>query len=299
MQRGRPRPIRRGCLWLVAVPAIAICAAIGFVAMQGRRTPGGIPGYVALGSSYAAGAGLGRLQPGSPLLCARSVGGYPPRLARRVGLPTVDMSCGGATAAHVLYGGQFFQGPQIRVVDRRTKLVTITVGGNDVGFIGDLSMLALRRATGPTAWLARRLWNGPKPDEARGYAALEATLDTLIGAIRARAPAARVVLVTYPAVLPQRGTCPQLNLSAAEAERMRPVERQLAEVTRAAARKGGAMLVDMNALSAGHDACSAAPWVHGWAALLDAPFHPTAAGAKATADAIAARLTAAGTPPPA
>ena len=284
------RRIVNGCLYPIAFMLFLIAVAIAFVAFQGRRTPGGNPEYVALGSSFAAGAGLGPLQQGSPVLCARSTGGYPQRLARGLDLPIVDMSCGGAVTANVLYGGQFFQGAQIRVIDKATRLATITVGGNDVNFVGDLSMLALRKADGLGGWLARRLWNGPRGEAARGYERLGHELAETIRAIRTRAPKAIIVVATYPAILPPQGTCPQLRLSEEEADLMRPIERRLAAVTRAAALRNGAILVDMNALGAGHNACSAKPWTRGWAPLMQAPFHPTATGAQATADAIAAAL---------
>jgi lysophospholipase L1-like esterase len=54
------------------------------------------------------------------------------------------MSCGGAVTRHLLHGGQYFQGPQIRTITRGTRLVTLTIGGNDVGYVADLSMLAAR-----------------------------------------------------------------------------------------------------------------------------------------------------------
>lgn len=280
----------KGGLFVVAALAVVAGVALAFVWYQGRQTPGGRPDYVALGSSFAAGAGLGSLQSGSPLLCARSVAGYPQQLAAELGIRIVDMSCGGATTANVLHGGQFFQGPQIRTITPQTRLVTITSGGNDVSFIGDLSMLALRRSDGILGALARAAWNGPKDMGDRDFVGFERTLLDLIGAIRARAPSARIVVATYPTLLPPTGTCAALRLSVAEADRMRVVERRLAATTRAAAKQGGAILIDMNALGAAHNACAAVPWTRGMAALTDAPFHPTLAGAKATAAAIAAAL---------
>lgn len=267
-----------------------ILLALAVLAWQGHRTPKGNPQYVALGSSFAAGAGLGKLEPGSPLLCARSVNGYPQQLARMRGLAIVDMSCGGAVTKHLLTGGQFFQGPQIRVIDARTQLVTITVGGNDIGYIGDLGLLAMRGTHGPLGWMAKTFWKGPKPLAQRDFAGLQAELTATLKAIHARAPKAVVVVAAYPAILPPAGTCPRLGLSAAEANLMRQVGDQLAATTKAAADQGGAVLVDMNALGAGHDACSADPWTRGYVNAGVAPFHPTLAGAKATAAAVSAAL---------
>lgn len=282
--------VRWGCLVPLAVLIVSVVIALAVIVVQARRTPAGEPRYVALGSSYAAGAGLGALQPAGPWLCARSVNGYPQQLARLLKLDIVDMSCGGAVTANLLDGGQFFQGAQVRVIDRRTKLVTITVGGNDVGFVGDMSMAALRTTDTIAGWFAARLTGAPKPATSRDFARLRSDLVALLREIHRRAPQAVVVLASYPTVLPPRGTCQQIRMSVAEADVLRGVERALAATTAAAARDGGAVLVDMNAIGVGHDACSADPWTHGWSAFGDAPFHPTLAGAQATARAIADAL---------
>ena len=283
--------IKRGCLGLLTMLVVITLGAVAVAYVQARRTPDGEPVYVALGSSFAAGAGLGKLQENSPLLCARSVGGYPQRLARELKLPIVDMSCGGAVTAHLLHGGQFFQGPQVRVVGKSTRLVTITVGGNDVGYVGDLSMLASRNTDSIFGRMARLFWSGPKPMEQRGFEKLQVELQQTIRNIRLRAPTAQIVVATYPTILPPAGTCERLSLSASEAQSMRKVGDRLAQVTREAARAGGAILVDMHALGAKHNACSKEPWVNGWTNGGIAPFHPTSLGAKATADAIALALS--------
>lgn len=282
------RLVKFGCLFPGL--AVLVLAAIGtlFFWIQGRQTPTGNPEYVALGSSFAAGAGLGPLQDGSPLLCARSVNSYPQKLAKQLDLPIVDMSCGGAVTKHLLKGGQFFQGPQIRVVDKRTRLVTITVGGNDLGYVGDLSMLAARNSGSAFGWAVRQFWGGPAKE--RDYALLQRELTAVIRAVRLRAPDAVIVLATYPTILPPTGTCARLGLTDAEAQMMRGVQNSFAETSAAVARKTGALLVDMNALGTEHHACSATPWTYGWTNAGKAPFHPTEAGAKATADAITQAL---------
>lgn len=282
--------MKKGCLWLLLAVVILALGAIAFFWIQGRRTPEGNPEYVALGSSFAAGAGLGDLQQGSPLLCARSINGYPPRLAKLTGLSIVDMSCGGAQTKHLLYGGQFFQGPQIRTITKATKLVTITIGGNDLGYIGDLSMQAARNSGSAFGWGVRHFWGGPRQHKAGDYIKLQSDLESLIGMIRKRAPDAAVVLATYPTILPPTGSCANIGLSNAEADRMREVADQFATASRSAAQKTGALLVDMQTLGAAHHACSAIPWTYGWANAGKAPFHPTIAGAQATAEAIALAL---------
>lgn len=280
--------LKKTCLAIVLVLVILIAGMFGVAWVQGRSTPTGKPEMVALGSSFAAGAGLGKLQAGSPLLCARTIEGYPQQLARMLRLSIVDMSCGGATTAQVLSGGQFFQGPQIRTINGETRLVTISVGGNDLGYIGDLSLLAARRSHSLFGWLVRHAWNGPA--QTRDYARLERNLVESLQAIHRRAPQASIVIATYPAILPPSGTCSRLRLNSDEAAAMRHVAIKLAATTKLAAKEGGALLVDMNRLGEAHNACSADPWTRGWTNGGIAPFHPTLVGAKATAQAIARAL---------
>lgn len=273
----------------LALLVLAIAAAALFW-VQGSRTPVGRPEYVALGSSFAAGAGLGPLQDESPLLCARSKGGYPQHLSRMLDLSIVDMTCGGAKTRHLLHGGQFFQGPQMRTIGKQTRLVTITVGGNDLGYSSDLSMLAARHTGTLFGWSVRQFWGGPAKADARDYAGLRNQLVSTIRNIRKKAPKAIVVLASYPAILPASGTCARLGLNKTEAELMREVANRFAAVSRAAAEQGGALFVDMHNLGASHHACAASPWTYGWTNADLAPFHPNNRGTRATAEAIAQAL---------
>ena len=283
------RAIRLGLRVLTGLVLLALAIALWLV-LDARRAPTSEPEYVALGSSYAAGAGLGPRQPGSPILCSRSNAGYPPRVARALGLNLVDMTCSGSVTEHVLNGGQFFQGAQIRTLSPKTRLVTITVGGNDIGFVRDLYLTAARNSNSATGWLVRRLWSGRPSADKRDFARLQRDLTSLVRAIRVRSPKATVILAAYPAVLPPNGTCLKLRLNAAEAAEMHQVERKLAAVTGAAAKDGGALFVDMNALGTEHNACSRTPWTKGWGPITQSPFHPTLKGAEATAAAITAAM---------
>jgi lysophospholipase L1-like esterase len=275
---------------MLAICALCILGAIMVFAIlvyQGRRTPQGNPEYVALGSSFAAGLGLGDRAPGSPIACQRSVNGYPQRLARDTRLSLVDMSCSGSTAAQVVQGGQFFQGPQIAAVQPTTRLVTLTTGGNDIAYIGDLVGMGYANRGGVIGGAAGLLMKAPHTSAERDIGAVATNIEQAIAGVRHRAPSAQVIVATYPAVLPERGTCAALNLTERQVATMRPVAARLADATRAAARAGGAIIVDMATIGTGHDACSADPWVNGLAPETGAAFHPTQAGAAATAREIA------------
>lgn len=282
--------LRRGWFGLLFILALALAGFVALLAWQGTRAPAGTPRYVALGSSFAAGIGLGPRVFGSPLVCQRSAAGYPALLARALRVELVDRTCSGATAAQVLRGGQVFQGPQVAAIDHRTRLVTITAGGNDVGYVGDLSFLAARNAGGFFGGAVGLLWGGPQAEDARDYAGVRRSLVAIIREAKRLAPQARIVVATYPAILPPRGTCARLSLTSRETAAMRSVGLRLAAATRAAAEEGGAIVVDLEALGAGHDACTAAPWVNGWRDPQGAAFHPNAAGARAAARLIAQEL---------
>lgn len=287
--------IARVIKWIALAVLLAVIAGGLLIYRQNRQAPQANSTFVALGSSFAAGLGLGDRIPGSPLISQRSVNGYPQQLARLLKMTSfTDMSSSGATVSHVLHGGQMGLGPQIDVLGPDTKLVTLTGGGNDVGYVGDLTMMAFGNRGGVKGWLSGLFWKGAKPAGERDFAGLERNLAALFAEIRRRSPQARIVVATYPAILPEAGTCDKLGISAAQADLMRPVAARLAEVTRAAASAAGAVVADMAANSAGNDACSAGPWVNGIAPDTGAPFHPTLAGAEATARAIARAIGGAG-----
>src|SRR5947209_18573953 len=101
--------------------------------------------YVAMGSSFAAGPGIGKPADETPDGCRRSADNYAHQLARRRGLALTDVSCGGATTASIL--GPWNGHPaQIEAVTPETRLVTVTIGGNDVGLIAGLGAGACREA---------------------------------------------------------------------------------------------------------------------------------------------------------
>jgi len=238
---------------------------------------------VALGSSFAAGIGIAARAPGSPVQCMRTTGGYPSLVAQRTGLRLVDMSCSGSTTTHVLQGGQMLLGAQLAAIGPKTKLVTITSGGNDVGYIGDL-MAASGQMGRLGAW-----WAGPpQPVEARPFATVSQNFEKTVVHIRKVAPNAKVVIVSYPEILPVSGNCPATGVNDQHAQISRDVATRLAAITNPAAAKASAADVDMETASVGHDACSSRPWTNGAIVEQGTAFHPNAAGAAAVAERVAA-----------
>ena len=173
---------------------IVLCtlAAAGSVIAQPPATLSKGAGYVALGSSFAAGPGI-ETQLGS---CGRSDKNYPHLVAAALELELTDVSCGGATTANILDTPQNGAAPQLAAVGADTALVTVTIGGNDITYSASTGRCGNAKADEQCA---------AKLDQAR-IAALTAELPgrlaAVLDAIRSKAPKAVIVMVTYPRVVP-------------------------------------------------------------------------------------------------
>jgi lysophospholipase L1-like esterase len=247
--------------------------------------------YVALGSSFAAGPWVGRRRSGSPRRAGRSASNYAALLAARAGLSLRDVTFSGATAAELLDGQDGAGPPQIEAVTADTDLVTLTCGGNDVGYIGRLMLGSL---VWPLSSLpgARREAAETDARTSERLAALPATFDRLLTAVRQRAPHARIVLVDYLTILPPDASTPTGRLPASVASWARDVASQLSAETRAAAARHDCGFVAASEASRDRHAWSASPWTrrYGLWPRDGAPFHPNQAGMRAVADLLEAAI---------
>jgi lysophospholipase L1-like esterase len=253
-------------------------------AAQGER-------YVAMGSSYAAGPGIGRPADDPPDRCGRSADNYAHQLARRRVLQLVDVSCSGAVTASIL-GPWNGHAAQIEAVTPATRLVTVTIGGNDVGYMSGLTAASCRTLATRKAD-AEALAKCPvvsRPTEA-DYVRLAAAMNQIATEVHARAPKATLVFVDYLAVLPAAGVCAETPLSPADADASRETARRVVEITRKTSRERGAVVVSASVLSVGHDVCGTTPWMNGFPTPPGvAAYHPNLAGMTAVAEALDRQL---------
>src|SRR5450631_839287 len=151
--------LRRSVSTLIAaaLSVTAMTAAVATAPSAGAHPIGGTAGktYVALGDSYAAGFGLPKATPTRTQYpgCGQTSLDYPHRLAALLKLRLTDASCSGATTAD-FYTPQSVPGPpppaQLDVVKaRQPDLVTVTIGGNDLGFSSIAQTCLAATATGP------------------------------------------------------------------------------------------------------------------------------------------------------
>jgi lysophospholipase L1-like esterase len=251
--------------------------------------------YVAMGSSFAAGPSVGSPVQDSPAVCRRSAYNYPHLLAQIRHLMLTDVTCSGATAVHVLRGRQQSLGPQIDVLAADTKLVTLTVGGNDVSYLGNLFAWSCQhdpeRIT--PMWRTRICTPTPQEKVDEGFRTVGDSLRAIAEIVHQRSPHARLVFIDYTTIVPESSNCPdRLPLSEAELDRARAVAKRLAGVTAEVARQNGALLVRASELTRDHDVCASDPWVSGWImppSLADfgpLAYHPTEQAMRAIAQAI-------------
>jgi lysophospholipase L1-like esterase/quercetin dioxygenase-like cupin family protein len=166
--------------------------------------------YVAMGSSFAAGPGLPSRVPGSPRRAGRSTGNYAHLVARELGLDLHDVTFSGATTSDLLGPSAAGQAAQLDAVTAETSLVTITAGGNDVGFVPRLTLASLPwplRLLPPVKARVESLGQIRATDQR--FEQLERNLAVIAARLRDRAPACRVVVVDYLSVLPQDGPDPE------------------------------------------------------------------------------------------
>lgn len=233
--------------------------------------------YVALGASYAA----GMEDPiASGRYCLKSPDRYPRVVATELGGSFIDKTCSGATTAQVLLGGAKNQKePQVDSVTPATELVTLTVGSNDVQYMGRLAYLVC-------------LPDGCKPRKkiqaVPDWNKLTESVANVISDIRNRAPNARIVYVGYPK--PISSSClPGTEPSGLTADGF--YDEMVAAIKKGAI---GAEYVDPTAF-VGHDLCSKDPWflpprVYG-------AFHPNSTGREELAKALEAHLREVGEMP--
>ncbi len=222
--------------------------------------------YVALGDSYTAGYLTGALDPDSGG-CLRSLDNYPRRLARALDLELTDVSCGGATTEHVTTVQAPSHGsavpPQIDAVGEDTALVTIGLGGNDFNLFGVLIVSCVLAAQQDPAGSPCSDLVAENPEALDNVGKIRDRLVEVVGAVRDRAPEARVLLVGYPQPFPASTGCDQLPLADGDVPFAHDALISLNSAVASAARKTGAEYVDVGRASEGHDICSAEPWIAG------------------------------------
>lgn len=262
--------------------------------------------YVAMGDSFAAGP---LVLPQSDLFtCARSAIDYAQLLSKDLkAAVTRDVTCSSATTkefAKPQPGNVFGTAkPQYDALSKDTTLVTVQIGGNDIGLVGlAKSCINLLPQTGiiDAPLLGRSCkatsTEGGVDRYARKIDAFAPTYGTVIDQIRHRAPKAKILMVGYPTGIQPGGCWPFVPVLPQDADYVQAnIDRLNARMAEQAA-KHGAAYVDIRTPSIGHDACQGigTKWMEGvLPTIVDngiVPLHPNAAGLAAVVPRIKAAI---------
>lgn len=253
---------------------------------------------VALGSSFAAGAGI------SPIIdrrANRSAGNYPHLVAGAIGALLTDVTISGATTETILRQPQSVGlrrlAPQMESFPPHADvdLVTLTAGGNDLRYLGTLISVAYGswlEARPATRVLGRRLRAAAvaSPPTQRDVEAAAEGLANIVEAIHKRAPSTRVLLVNYLTIIgPETTPSRTAPFTDSELDVFRGIADQLRQAFAMAEGLSAGELVDVASMSEMHGLGSADPWVQGFvprSTRKAALFHPTLAGMRAVAGAV-------------
>ncbi|WP_089154331.1 SGNH/GDSL hydrolase family protein [Micromonospora sp. NBS 11-29] len=290
-------PLARTAARLATLAAATAGVLLAVVAPAHAAVPAGR--YVALGDSYTS-APLVPTQ--VDLNCLRSNRNYPSLVAASAGSSSfADVSCSGATTDDILYGGSGALGiklpPQLNAVTSATALVTVQIGGNDIGFSGIISDCAEASVGSPLGSPCKDRFTAGGTDQLRGRIAGAAPKVTaVLRAVRQAAPNARIVVLGYPAILPDSGygCWPVVPIAYQDVPYLRGVEKALNTMLADTAKANGASYADVYTPSIGRDACksSGTRWVEGLVPQSSAaPFHPNARGEQGMATALLAHLS--------
>lgn len=271
---------------LLATALLAVAFALAAGAARAAN-------YAALGDSYTAGPLIPN--PVLPLGCLKSDHNYPHLAAPTLGLALRDASCSGATTEDMTSPQEVDPDgpnpPQLDSLDATTTVVSLTIGGNDIGF----SEVAQGCITvNPFSTPCKDKYTAGGHDQlAERIAATAPKVAAVLQGIHSRAPVAAVYVLNYPAIFPETGygCWPQMPIGFGDVPYLRATEQRLNSMLATQAAAGGATLVDWYGASIGHDACkgSSTRWVEPLVpGELAAPIHPNRAGMRGAANVLVA-----------
>ncbi|MEU4567198.1 SGNH/GDSL hydrolase family protein [Micromonospora sp. NPDC023956] len=219
--------------------------------------------YVAIGDSYASGVGAGSYTSESGS-CKRSTNAYPALYAANIKPASYkSVACSGATTTSVI-------NTQLSALTSTTTLVSVQVGGNDVGFANIMTTCVLYGTNQCVAAVDAAIVKARND--------LPRLLDGVYNGIKTRSPSARVVVVGYPVFYQLNTPCVGLNDTARA--KINEGINLVDDIIRARATSHGFRFADVRSAFVGHQLCSyGTKWLHALNVLdIGVSYHPTAAG---------------------
>jgi lysophospholipase L1-like esterase len=244
------------------VLACLVTSSLLSLAMASPAAAASSVDYVALGDSYSAGVG----SPGQVGSCLQSPNGYPGQwVAKNSPQSYTDLACSGATTDDVLSS----QAPKLTSA---ADLISITIGGNDVGFAD----VVLTCKFGSDATCAAAVADAE--DEAQDT--LPGKLDTTFAAIKAKSPSAKVVVLDYPRLFDTASSsCGLGGMSLANRKVLNAGADVLDGVIQERTQAAGLTFADVRSTFSAHGICASSPYLTGFTLLPPTDsYHPNKNG---------------------
>lgn len=284
--------------WLQVVPSATAAPSV----------TAGPKSLVALGDSFASGP-LVPVQYEQPWGCLRSSNNYAHQVARELDLDLTDVTCSGASTKHMWethgvspeeefaeYGSQFgYTGhpgnpPQLDALQPETDVVTLQIGGNDIGFGGIATTCGEGAIAGSGCQEAVA---AERPFER--IAATAAKIRAVLEEIHRRSPGADIYVLGYSGIfkIGPTASCEAMGVGEDDAQYLRGIHEALNAMIQTVAEEPGlahssaTTYVDVYGPSAGHTACDlpAIRWVEPIVPVnAAAPVHPNLGGMTAVKD---------------
>jgi GDSL-like Lipase/Acylhydrolase family len=218
--------------------------SVSFALVAAAAPAAGADDYVALGDSYSSGVGTGSYTLSSS--CRRGVFAYPWLVSQqRPNTSLTFVACSGATTTSLMSS-------QIGSVVPGTDIVTVTIGGNDIGFsdlivqctlVNCSNALDATRASLPT-------FLGPR-------------LDTVYTAIRSQALSAQVIVLGYPRIFSTASCLGTLGITSTERAKANQLADALDVLSLQRAAAAGVTYKSAIGHFTGHAVCSSSAWING------------------------------------
>ena len=251
--------MRKAALSLLSIAALVIGGLAGMSSADAAAV-----NYVALGDSYSSGVGAG----GETGSCSQSPNAYPVLWANgHTHNSFTFAACSGAKTTDV-------SANQLGALNSSTTLVTMSIGGNDLGFSS--IMIDCNLYSDSTCV------NEINAAENTARTQLPGWLDTLYSQIRAKAPNAKVVILDYPRFYDTNTWYPCPGLSDTKHKKINEGADVLDNVIKGeVAKYANFSFADVRSRFAnGHEICDyGSEWLHSvdWSNIGDS-YHPNSSG---------------------
>jgi lysophospholipase L1-like esterase len=240
--------------------------------------------YVALGDSFSSGFGVEPYELNND--CMRSEYAYPKIIANQLKMNLSFYACSGATTKDFGLQQMEKQNAQLDNLNQNTKLVTLTIGGNDIGFSSVFGQLINNKNID-------EIIKGvdDKIKALGGEISIPGIVsyDNLFNDIKKKAPNAQIVIVGYPYLYSKTNNCGDI-LSQTNKTWINATIDKLNNVIKLSAQKNNFFFTIPN--FEGHELCSlnndwiSPIFIPNTTTINPSALHPTQAGQRAIAEAV-------------